>query len=96
VATEEYENLLVFLGKNRKAILEGCHKMEVIPGSVTVATARKILGDLFSHANISIPEQVWPLLTKFAEKDGKIDYRFLVEVYKERVDAILGHPKQTS
>ena len=39
----------------------------------------------------SIKEEGWPILLKFAEKNGNIDYKFLLEVYKDRIAKIDSH-----
>ena len=40
---------------------------------------------MFRNSGIEIDESKWPLLLKFAEKEGHIDYRFLLDVYKSRI-----------
>ena len=37
---------------------------------------------------IIIEEGCYPLLLKFADKEGKYDYRYMLEVYKERMSRI--------
>lgn len=37
---------------------------------------------------IVLEEDHYPLLIKFAERDGIVDYRFMLEVYKERIHRI--------
>jgi len=31
-----------------------------------------------------VKEEYWPMLLKFAEKNGVIDYKFLLEIYRGR------------
>jgi hypothetical protein len=60
---------------------------------LTFEKVKEVLGDLLTKASLTVPEKNWPLLLKFAEKDGAIDYKFMMEVFKERLDIILSHPK---
>jgi hypothetical protein len=35
-------------------------------------------------SGLKVKEEYWPLLLKFAERDGVIDYKFLLEIYRGR------------
>lgn len=35
----------------------------------------------------------WSMLLNFAEKDGLIDYKFMLDIFKERIKIIDSHPK---
>lgn len=48
---------------------------------------------MLRNSGITVKEEGWPVLLKFALKDGIIDYKFLLDVYKERIKAIDTHPK---
>ena len=39
------------------------------------------------------PPYNWPYLIKFAERDHLVDYKFLLEVYKEKAIKIENYPK---
>lgn len=47
---------------------------------------------MLRNSGVTVREDGWPVLLKFAEKDGIIDYKFLLEVYKERIKRIDTHP----
>ena len=47
---------------------------------------------MLRNSGVFIKEEAWPMLIKFAEKDGIVDYKFLLEVYKERIKRIDSHP----
>ncbi len=40
----------------------------------------------------NVQEEGWPILLRFAEKNGIVDFRFLLEVYKDRIQKIDSHP----
>jgi hypothetical protein len=40
---------------------------------------------MLRNSGVTIKEEAWPVLIKFTEKDGVIDYKFLLDVYKERI-----------
>lgn len=37
---------------------------------------------------LEVDEECYPLFIKFAERDGVVDYKFMLEVYKERMGRI--------
>jgi len=47
---------------------------------------------MLRKSGIIVPEDGWSMLLKFAEKNGAIDYRFMLDVYKERISKIEKHP----
>lgn len=40
------------------------------------------------NVGATVDEDCYPHLLKFAERDGIVDYRFMLEVYKERMGRI--------
>ena len=51
---------------------------------------------MLRNSGIQVKPEGWPILIRFAEKDRIIDYKFLLEVYKERTKRIDSHPKTFS
>jgi len=47
---------------------------------------------MLSNSGHKLKEEAWPILLKFAERNGLIDYKFMLEVYKERIKRIDSHP----
>ena len=75
------------IGRNRKYllnVLNEVNKTEV----VTYNKVKDILERLLRSVGIVIHSECYPLLIKFAERDGVVDYRFMLEVYKERIGRI--------
>ena len=60
---------------------------------ITSEKAQIIITEVLRNVGIVIEPHYWPYLLKFAEKDGIIDYKFMFEVYKERINRIYAHPK---
>lgn len=56
--------------------------------------AKDVIEKMLRNSAIEVKESGWPVLLKFAEKDGIIDYKFLLDVYKERIKAIDTHPRK--
>ena len=48
---------------------------------------------MLRNSGLEVKEEAWPMLIKFAEKDGRIDFKFLMDVYKDRIKRIDSHPK---
>ena len=54
--------------------------------------AKEVITKVLSASGINVQEEHWPLLLKFAEREGLIDYKFLLEIYrgrKGRMEAIV-------
>ena len=48
--------------------------------------------DLLRSISITVDDSCYPLLLKFAERDGKLDYRYMLDTYKERMSRITLQP----
>jgi len=48
---------------------------------------------LLRQNGVKIQEEYWPYLLKVAERDAVVDYKFLLEVFKERAHLLVSHPK---
>lgn len=47
---------------------------------------------MLKNAGVEVKEESWAMLIKFAEKEGIVDYKFLLESYKDRTKQIDRHP----
>ncbi len=43
---------------------------------------------MLRNGGVEVKEEYWPVLIKFAEKDGVLDYKNLLDVYKNRIRVI--------
>ncbi len=42
---------------------------------------------------IYVEEQNWPVLYNFAsDRNGKIDFKFMIDIFKQRLDHLEAHP----
>lgn len=44
--------------------------------------------------NIIVKEEQWPQLISWSKKNGRIDYKFLLEVYKDRLNGMDTQPRE--
>lgn len=90
-SSKEYDKLMQVIGRNRKYlhnIFAEINKREPVTYQVT----KSILENMLRSMGIVIDDKCYPLLIKFAERDGVVDFRFLLEVYKERTKRISLQP----
>jgi Ca2+-binding EF-hand superfamily protein len=90
--TKEYEDVMKIIGRNRKVLISSFSDMSK-SGSLTFERVRDVLIELLRNNSIAINESYWPYLLKVAERDSAIDYKFLLEVFKERSQLLVAHPK---
>jgi len=90
--TKEYEDVMKIIGRNRKILISSFSDMSKVT-PVTFEKVRDILIDLLRNNGVTIKEEYWPYLLKVAERDGVVDYKFLLEVFKERSQLLVAHPK---
>ena len=48
---------------------------------------------MLESQGLKVEDKYWPYLLKFAEREGAIDYKFLLDVYKGKTDQIKSPPK---
>ena len=53
---------------------------------------KKIIEDMLKNSGIYVKDDSWQMLIKFAEKEGIVDYKFLLDSYKDRNKRIDTHP----
>jgi hypothetical protein len=91
-ASKDFDKVLTAIGRNRRFLLEIFGALQKSSTPITYEVARGIVEQMLRNSGITVQEECWPVLLKFAERDGLIDYRFLLEVYKERIRRIDTHP----
>ena len=52
--------------------------------TITFDKAKKVIGEILLSSGLKVKNEYWPLLLGFAEKNGKIDYKFLLAIYRGR------------
>lgn len=91
--SKEYENVLKTIGKNRKLLTSLFDNLKNTGVAITKEKAREVIANILENSKIQLTPEKWPYLLKFAEKDGVIDYKFLLEIFKERLYLLSAHPK---
>lgn len=91
--SKEYEKVLKIVGKNRKLLISTFDTMKNSGTPVTFEKARDVIDGMLEKEGIKLTSEKWPYLLKFAEKDEAIDYKFLLDIFKERLYLLSAHPK---
>ena len=90
-SSKDFDKALTAIGRNRKFLLDMFLHLSKTQ-NLTFDVVKKIMEEMLRNSGVIIQEEAWPVLIKFAEKDGIVDYRFMLEVYKERIKRIDSHP----
>ncbi len=80
------------IGRNRKFLIETFNQISTRQ-PITRQIAIDVISKLLNSVGLTINESYWPNILKFAEKNSRIDYKFLLDVYKERISRMVSHPK---
>jgi len=91
--SKEYEKILKIIGKNRKGLINTFEDLKQKGILIDAAKIKEIIGELLRNAGLTIADTHWLYLYKFAEKDGVVDYKFMLEAFKERLYLLSAHPK---
>lgn len=81
------------IGRNRKILISSFKDIASTGKPITVDVVKGIVDQVLRSNNLKVDEGFWPYLLKFAEKDGIVDYKFMLEVFRERTQALNKHPK---
>ena len=81
---KSYDDVIKAIGRNRKLILSLFRAQEKTGKPVTFDTAREVIGSVLRKQKIKISKAYWPLLLNFAVKKGKLNYVFLLNIYRDR------------
>lgn len=91
--TKQYDQIVKAIARNRKFLTDAFTKIEQKEKNLTFEKAREIISELLRSLGLYVPEEFWPYLLKFAQRGGFIDYKFMLDVYKERINRVDSHPK---
>lgn len=81
------------LGRNRKLILSKFMSLEQRRIRITFEAAKEVLKEILDPAKLRVDDKNWHLLIKFAEKDGIIDFKLLMDTLRDRNNKALSAPK---
>ena len=93
--SKEYDNVMKCIGRNRKILLSTFKDIAEQGKVITPEVVKQTISKIFMAESLQVDEGFWPYLLRFAEKEGVVDYRFMLDVYKERVQVLNSHPKAT-
>jgi Ca2+-binding EF-hand superfamily protein len=83
--------VLFEIGRNRKFLLEN-FEFHSKSSRLTYDVTKKIIEDMLKNSGVYVQDDSWQMLIKFAEKEGEVDYKFFLEIYKDRNKRIDSHP----
>lgn len=84
------------LGKNRKYLLELFKGLERQNRLIDYPLVKGQIEDLLRSSGFQVNDFYWPYLLKFADKQGRIDFKFLLDIYKYKHAKIDQIPKITA
>ena len=91
--SQEFDFVLRVIAKNRKLILAGFKNILKRKESLTFEDGRTVLSEILEQNGVKLNDQNWHKLLKFAIKNDKLDYEFMLEIFKQRQEQIVGFPQ---
>lgn len=86
----EIDHIITLIGKNRKVLASKFEERIKEKGKIVLKDAIEILQN---NLEIKLEEKGWIELLRFAEKSEFFDYKFMIRIFKERINNMVGHPK---
>ena len=90
--SQKFDNIIKIISKNRKFLQAQFQGLQARGARINFEATKEILQGLLGMNGTRLEPKFWPLLINFAEKDGFVDYRYLLDRYKERTQMINLHP----
>ena len=88
--TKNYDEVMVAIGRNRKLLLNKFLNLEQRKVKITFEVAKEVFVEVLESCKLRILDNKnWEVLLRFAEKKGAIDFRMLIDVYKEKVNKVM-------
>ena len=94
--SQEYEKVLKVIGKNRKGLTMAFEDLKKKGVAIDAGKIKEIVGGLLETTGLKLNDDQWFYLYKFAEKDGVVDYKHMLDVFKERLYLLSAHPKKST
>ena len=85
-----FEEIARIIGKNRKMLLL-TFEASSRDGKVTYQSAKDVLSTVLK--DMSLTEEQWRQIVRPAERDGQVDFKQLLDIYKERASTKDLHPR---
>lgn len=87
--SKEFEDTIMNLAKNRKALYDIFKKEDHNGMGIKTEKAKDIIKNHLDKNNLKIPDDGWFLLLKSVERYGFIDYKNLMNVFKDRMELLM-------
>lgn len=94
--SQEYEKVLKIIGKHRKGLTTAFENLRQQGITIDAARVKETVGELLNSSGLKLDDDQWYYLYKFAEKDGVVDFKYMLEVFKERLYLLSAHPKKST
>lgn len=83
--SDEFDKVIKALNKNRKYIIEQLGSVEGSGQRIDFKTVKTFLSNFLRGQRIQVDAKLWNLLIGFAIRDDqKVDYRYMLDRYRER------------
>jgi hypothetical protein len=89
----DFDRVVKAINKNRKYIIDQLSQVEASGRPVDFKTVKKFMGNFLRSQKIDVDSKIWKMLIGFAQRDDeKIDYRYLLDRYRERTSTFDTYP----
>jgi len=82
-SSKEFDYIMHIIGRNRKYLMKIFGEISKTK-NISYEIVKDVLSQILRSTGVNLEKDHFPLLIKFAERDGVVDYKFMLEVYKER------------
>ena len=93
--SQEYDKVMKIIAKNRRVLITTFNDLNMNGTLITFNIVKDVFAELLRNNSMTIKDEYWPFLLKIAEKDTIIDYKFLLDLFKERSQLLVAHPKHS-
>eukprot|EP01017_Pseudomicrothorax_dubius_P017796 TRINITY_DN19954_c0_g1_i2.p1 TRINITY_DN19954_c0_g1~~TRINITY_DN19954_c0_g1_i2.p1 ORF type:complete len:182 (-),score=56.51 TRINITY_DN19954_c0_g1_i2:519-1064(-) len=91
-SSKEFDRVMRVFGKNRKFLEGAFREMRSQSAEFSFERVRAVLADVLWKEYIELTGEQWSSLLRFAEKEGFINTKLMLEVFKDRLAQIQALP----
>jgi len=91
--TKNYDDVMIVIGRNRKLISNKFLNLEQRKVVITFDIAKEVIKEVLDYSGIKVDDKNWMVLIKFAESRGVVDFRKLLNVFKDRLQKTTSIPR---
>ena len=92
-SSDLYDKMVNFVGKNKSLFMERFREEGKAFGDhIPLQRAKEVFCDILTKSNVKFNEENIGQIMHFAQRSGYIDYRFLLENFRNRHRALVSHP----